>query len=83
MFKIDEYLNGAPKKAFYTAQEVADLLQLNIATIYRYAREGQIATYKFGRDMRFQPSDIERFVNKHLMAEGEIINQEEPEQAIA
>ena len=47
---------------FYTAREVADMLKVNIMTIYRYIKKGKIRAHKIGKDFRIDKKDLERFI---------------------
>ena len=49
---------------FYTAQELADILKVNIMTIYRYIKAGKITAYKIGKEFRIEKKDFERFLDK-------------------
>lgn len=51
-------------KEFYTAQELADKLQMNIMTIYRYIKKGRLRAYKIGKEFRIERSEFEKFLNK-------------------
>jgi len=51
-------------KDFYTAQELADKLRVNIMTIYRYIKAGNLNAYKIGKEFRIERSEFERFMNK-------------------
>jgi excisionase family DNA binding protein len=48
---------------FLTAQEVAQMLKLNIMTIYEYIREGKLKAIKFGRNYRILFKDFEKFID--------------------
>ena len=37
-------------KSFYKTEDLAELLELNIMTIYRYIKAGRLKAYKLGRD---------------------------------
>jgi len=52
------------EKDFYTAQELADKLQVNIMTIYRYIKAKRLKAYKIGKEFRIEKSEFERFMNK-------------------
>lgn len=52
------------KKDFYTARELADKLQLNIMTIYRYIDAGKLQAYKFGKEFRIEAKEFNDFVKK-------------------
>ena len=49
---------------FYTAEQLAEALQLNVMTIYRYIKAGKLKAYKFGKDFRIDKKEFERFVKK-------------------
>ncbi len=50
---------------FYTAQELADKLEVNIMTIYRYIEAGKLKAYKFGKEFRIEAKDFENFLKNH------------------
>lgn len=52
------------EKDFYTAQELADKLQVNIMTIYRYIKAGKLKAYKIGKEFRIDKAEFKRFMNK-------------------
>jgi len=52
------------KKEFMTAQETADMLKVNIMTIYRYIKAGKIKAYKIGKEFRIEKKEFEKFLNK-------------------
>ena len=50
-----------------TLAEVAELLRLPEATIYRQRYVGELPGslgFRIGRHVRFRPSDLERFINE-------------------
>ena len=51
-------------KHFYTAREVADILKVNVMTIYRYIKAGKITAYKIGKEFRIEKKEFERFLDK-------------------
>ena len=52
------------KKEFYTAEELAKKLRVNIMTIYRYIKAGRIKAYKIGKEFRIDKNEFDRFLNK-------------------
>ena len=50
---------------FYTAQEIADKLKVNIMTIYRYIKSGRLKAFKFGKEFRIEIGEFKNFLNKH------------------
>jgi len=54
-------------KQFYTAQELADMLECNIMTIYRYIKANKLKVYKFGKEFRIGKKEFNNFLNKSKM----------------
>lgn len=52
------------EKEFYTAEDLAELLQVNIMTIYRYIKTGRIKAYKIGREYRVDNKEFATFLKK-------------------
>ena len=52
------------KEQFYTAQELAEKLRVNIMTIYRYIKAGKLKSYKIGKEFRVDKKEFQRFLNK-------------------
>ena len=52
------------KKEFYTAQELADKLQVNIMTIYRYIKAEKFRAYKIGKEFRIDKIEFQAFLEK-------------------
>lgn len=51
------------KQEFLTAEEVAEMLKVNIMTIYRYIKAGKIQAYKLGKNFRIEKKEFERFLS--------------------
>jgi len=51
-------------KEFYTAEELADKLRVNIMTIYRYIKAGRLKAYKIGKEFRIDKKEFNGFLNK-------------------
>lgn len=51
-------------KQFYTAEELADVLQYNIMTIYRYINSGKLKAYKIGKEFRIDKEEFDKFLSK-------------------
>ena len=49
---------------FFTAQELADKLKVNIMTIYRYIKAGKLKAYKIGKEFRIDKEEFNKFLNK-------------------
>jgi len=52
-------------RMFLTAKEVANILKLNILTIYEYIRGGKLKAIKFGRTYRIEENDLDVFIREH------------------
>ena len=48
---------------FYTAEELAEKLRVNIMTIYRYIKAGKLKAYKTGKEFRIERVEFEKFMN--------------------
>jgi len=46
---------------FYRVEEVAKKLKVSVPTVYKWCREGKIATYKFERCVRIHADDLDKF----------------------
>ena len=55
------------KEQFYTAEELAKILKLNIITIYRYIRAKKLKAYKIGKEYRIDRKTFNSFINKNLV----------------
>ncbi len=52
------------KKDFYTAQELADKLQVNVMTIYRYIKAKKLKAYKIGKEFRIDNIEFQSFLKR-------------------
>lgn len=50
-------------KKFYTAQELADKLRVNVMTIYRYIKAGRLKAYKIGKEYRIDKNEFNNFLD--------------------
>lgn len=53
-----------PKKEFYTAQELAEKLRVNIMTIYRYIKAGKLKAHKIGKEFRIDKKTFLKFMKE-------------------
>lgn len=51
-------------KPFYKAEDLAELLEVNIMTIYRYIKAGRLKAYKLGREFRIEKKEFDVFLKK-------------------
>ncbi len=52
-------------KVLLTAREVANLLKLNILTVYEYIRKDKLKAVKFGRNYRIEEKDLDEFIKSN------------------
>lgn len=52
------------QKEFYKAEELAEVLQVNIMTIYRYIKAKKMKAYKIGREYRIDNNEFQTFLKK-------------------
>jgi len=52
-----------PRLELYTPVEVAKILKVDISTIRRYIKAGDLKANKVGRQFRIKSDDLEAFVN--------------------
>jgi putative molybdopterin biosynthesis protein len=57
-------MNSKDNQEFYTAEELAKILKVNIMTIYRYIKAGKITAYKIGKEFRIEKEEFNIFLNK-------------------
>lgn len=50
------------EKEFYTAIELAELLSVNVMTIYRYIKAKKLKAYKIGKEFRIDRAEFQRFL---------------------
>lgn len=52
------------ERDYYTAQELADKLRVNIMTIYRYIKAGKLTAHKIGKEFRIDKNEFNKWLNK-------------------
>ena len=57
MQQVDEQL--------YTPQEVADYLKVDVRTVYRWLRDGELNSLRFRREYRISETDLRDFLERH------------------
>lgn len=51
-------------KEFYKAEDLAEKLDVNIMTIYRYIKAGRLKAYKIGKEFRIDKKEFQNFLEK-------------------
>ncbi len=65
MYTIVQYDKSMEKESFYTAKELADILKMDIVTIYRKIRAGKLKAYKIGKEFRIEKEEFDKFLEKN------------------
>lgn len=52
-----------PEKDFYTAFDLAEKLEVNVMTIYRYIKAGKLKAYKIGKEYRIDKVEFQAFLD--------------------
>lgn len=52
------------KPEFYRAEDLAEILKVNIMTIYRYIKSGKIEAHKIGKEFRIDKKSFDDFLKE-------------------
>lgn len=52
------------KQEFYKAKDLAENLDMNVMTIYRYIKAGKLKAYKIGKEFRINKNEFQSFFKK-------------------
>jgi len=52
-------------KSLLTAEEVAEILQIHVLTVYHYIRQGTLKAIRLGRNYRVVPDDLDLFIESN------------------
>jgi excisionase family DNA binding protein len=55
-----------------STKEASERLGLTLRSLYRFIDEGDLVAYKFGRVIRIQESDLDRFIDASRIAPGSL-----------
>lgn len=67
--------------AFYTLEQVAQMLQVSERTVMREIKAGKIRAFKAGRALRFKPEAVEEYITNQEVKPEEIDEGEKMEPA--
>jgi excisionase family DNA binding protein len=57
-------MSNKQKKEFYKAEDLAEKLDVNIMTIYRYIKAGRLKAYKIGKEYRIDKVEFNNFLSR-------------------
>lgn len=52
------------KSEFFTTEELASCLKVNVMTIYRYIKAEKLKAYKIGKEYRIDKNEFNSFLKK-------------------
>ena len=55
-----------------STKDAAERLGITLRSLYRFIDEGDLIAYKFGRVIRLQQSDVDRFIEASRIAPGSL-----------
>jgi len=50
-----------------TTEQVAEILQVHVLTVYSYIRQGKLDAVRIGRSYRIMPEDLSHFIESHRL----------------
>lgn len=59
--------DGMSPDKLLTADDVADLLRIKVATVYAATRTGDLPHIRLGRSYRYKAEDVDRFIERRRM----------------
>ena len=57
-------MSNKQEKEFYKAEDLAEKLDVNIMTIYRYVKAGRLKAYKLGKEYRIDKVEFNNFLSR-------------------
>jgi excisionase family DNA binding protein len=54
-----------------TPEQVSEILQINILTVYNYIKKGKLEAIRLGRSYRILPQDLDRWLELNRVNKGE------------
>ncbi len=57
-------MSNKQEKEFYKAENLAEKLDVNIMTIYRYIKAGRLKAYKMGKEYRIDKVEFNNFLSR-------------------
>ena len=64
--KVESLQDSRKSEQLITADEVAALINISPKSIYRWASEGRLPSFREGRVIRFLASDVEAFIKSRI-----------------
>ncbi|HSW58706.1 MAG TPA: helix-turn-helix domain-containing protein [Dehalococcoidales bacterium] len=58
-------INISTRNSLFTPEQVAEILQIHILTVYSYIRQGKLNAVRLGRSYRVTPEDLDRLIESN------------------
>ena len=55
--------------SFFTIKEIAEILRLNVVTIYDFVKTGRLQAAKFGKTYRVSDENLKEFINQNRVTD--------------
>jgi excisionase family DNA binding protein len=65
--KKDKRMIMNANSSLLTPEQVAEILQIHILTVYSYIRKGKLSAIRLGRSYRIVPEDLERLIESNRL----------------
>jgi excisionase family DNA binding protein len=52
-------------RSLLTPEQVAEILQVHVLTVYNYIRQGKLSAVRVGRNYRVIPEDLENWIENN------------------
>jgi excisionase family DNA binding protein len=56
------------KNTLLTPEQVAEILQLHVLTVYSYIRQGKLSAIRLGRSYRVTQEDLEKLIEQNRVS---------------
>jgi len=61
---LEQQITDASTETYLSRQKVAEMLDVDLSTLFRYAKRAYLVPIKIGNKVRYKKSDVERILNK-------------------
>jgi excisionase family DNA binding protein len=66
------------QREFLNVKQVQDMLGISERTVFRYIKSGELKGFKAGREWKFEPADIDAFIETRRRKAEEELKSSEP-----
>jgi len=66
------------QREFINIKQVQDLLGISERTVFRYIKSGELKGFKAGREWKFEPADIDAFIELRRQKAAQELKDSDP-----